>query len=80
MSSELKVPVERRRRNNLWEGMMGILTHSIQTPARRESDLIRSRMQRWVALADRALGNGRSDNGDNEVPKSYPPELRNNKH
>jgi len=76
MSLETKVPLERRRRNNLWEGMLGVLTHSKPAPMRRESDMIRSRMQRWVELADRALGNGRSGTG----AKSYPPELRNNKH
>lgn len=75
MSSEAKVPLERRRRNNLWEGMLGILTHSRPAPMRRESDMIRSRMQRWVELADRALGKSRSEG----VPKPYPAELRNNK-
>ena len=77
MSSEPKVPLERRRRNNLWDGMLGILTHSRTAPMRRESDMARSRMQRWVDLADSALGNGRTDSGSE---KSYPPELRNNKH
>jgi hypothetical protein len=76
MSSPPKMPLERRRRNNLWEGMFGILTHSRTTPMRRESDLIRSRMQRWVELADRALGKGSAGSG----AKSYPPELRNHKH
>ena len=60
MSSEPKVPLERRRRNNLWEGMLGILTHSRTAPMRRESDMIRSRMQRWVELADSALGKRRT--------------------
>ena len=78
MSSEPKVPLERRRRNNLWEGMVGILTHSRTAPMRRESDMVRSHMQRWVDLADRALGKSRS--GDSGPAKSYPPELRNNKH
>lgn len=77
MSTEPKVPLERRRRNNLWEGMIGILTHARTAPMRRESDLIRSRMQRWVELADSVLGKSRRD--DTSV-KSYPPELRNNKH
>jgi hypothetical protein len=77
MSSEPKVPLERRRRNNLWEGMLGILTHSRTAPMRRESDMIRSRMQRWVELADSALGKRRTDSGP---IKPYPPELRNNKH
>jgi hypothetical protein len=77
MSSEPKVPVERRRRNNLWEGMLGILTNSRVTPMRRESDMIRSRMQRWVELADRALGKSPVESGSG---KSYPPELRNNTH
>ncbi len=77
MFSEPKMPLERRRRNNLWEGMLGILTHSRTAPMRRESDMIRSRMQRWVELADHALGKGRSASG---AAKSYPSELRNNKH
>ena len=77
MSSEPKVPLERRRRNNLWDGMLGILTHSGTAPMRRESDMARSRMQRWVELADSALGKSRTDSASE---KSYPPELRNNKH
>jgi hypothetical protein len=77
MSLEPKVPLERRRRNNLWAGMSGILTHSRTAPMRRESDMMRSRMQRWVELADKALGTSRPDSGP---IKSYPPELRNNKH
>jgi hypothetical protein len=77
MSSQPKVPLERRRRNNLWEGMLGILTHSRTVPMRRESDMIRSRMQRWMELADSALGKRRADSGS---VKSYPPGPRNNKH
>jgi len=77
MSSPPKVPLERRRRNNLWEGMLGILTHSRTVPMRRESDMIRSRMQRWMELADSALGKSRTDSGS---VKSYPPGPRNNKH
>jgi hypothetical protein len=77
MSSQPKVPLERRRRNNLWEGMLGILTHSESPPMRRESDMIRSRMQRWMELADSALGKRRTDSGS---VKSYPPGPRNNKH
>lgn len=57
--------------------MLGILTHSRTAPMRRESDMIRSRMQRWVELADSALGKRRTDSSP---VKSYPPELRNNKH
>jgi hypothetical protein len=77
MSSEPKVPLERRRRNNLWEEMVGILTHSRTAPMRRESDVTRSRMQRWVELADSALG---KDLTQSSSVKSYPPEPRNNKH
>jgi hypothetical protein len=77
MSSEPKVPLERRRRNNLWEDMVGILTHSRTAPMRRQSDMTRSRMQRWVELADSALGKSRTETGP---VKSYPPEPRNNKH
>jgi hypothetical protein len=77
MSSEPKVPLERRRRNNLWEGMFGILNHSSTAPMRRESDMIRSRMQRWVELGDSALRKRRPDNGSG---KPYSPALRKNKH
>ena len=77
MSSQPKVPLERRRRNNLWEGMLGGLTDSRTGPMRRESDVIRSRMQRWMKLADSALGKKLTQN---RRVKSYPPELRNNKH
>jgi hypothetical protein len=44
---------------------------------RRESDMTRSRMQRWVELADSALGKSRTESGS---AKSYPPGMRNNKH
>ena len=77
MSFEPKVPLERRRRNNLWEGMLGILTHSRPAPMRRESDMTRSRMQRWVELADSVLGKSRTETGP---VNSYPPESRNNKY
>lgn len=40
--------------------------------------MARSRMQRWLELADSALGKKRTDNSGQA--KSYPPELRNNKH
>jgi hypothetical protein len=78
LEREPKVPLERRRRNNLWEGMLGILTNSRPPLMRRESDMVRSRMQRWVELADRALGQRRSQDGAGRF--SYPPELRKNKH
>ena len=77
MSVESKVPLERRRRNHLWEGMLGILTNGRIVPMRRESDLVRSRMQRWVELADRALGKSHSDKAS---AKSYRRELQKNKH
>jgi hypothetical protein len=77
MPVDSKVPLERRRRNHLWEGMLGILTNARTVPMRRESDLVRSRMQRWVELADRALGKSHTDRAS---AKPYPPELRKNKH
>jgi hypothetical protein len=77
MSSNPKIPLERRRRNNLWEGMTGIFTKSRVAPMRRESDMIRSRMQRWVELADRAL---RKAPPESSPAKTYTSELRNNKY
>jgi hypothetical protein len=62
MSTNSKVPLERRRRNNLWHDMVGILKNSRIIPARRESDMVKARLQRWVDLADRALGKNSSDN------------------
>lgn len=74
MSLRPKIPLERRRRNNLWEGMLGILTHPRTAPMRRESDMIRSRMQRWVELADSVLEKTRTNH---RPPKPYTPEETN---
>lgn len=63
MSNSPKVPLERRRRNNLWYDMLGIFRHSSTIPARRESDMVKARLQRWVELADRALGKNSSHSG-----------------
>jgi len=63
MSANPKVPLERRRRNNLWQDMVGILRSSRTIPARRESDMVKARLQRWMELADRALGKGPSESG-----------------
>ena len=60
MGSNAKVPLERRRRNNLWQDMLGIFKNSKAGQARRESDLVRARLQRWVELADKALGKNHS--------------------
>jgi hypothetical protein len=76
MDSNPKVPLERRRRNNLWESMIGVFRNSRVPPMRRESDMVRSRMQRWVELADRALKKSPPNTG---TSKTYPPEPRNNK-
>jgi hypothetical protein len=56
MGSNAKVPLERRRRNNLWQDMLGVFKNSQDGKARRESDLVKARLQRWVELADKALG------------------------
>jgi hypothetical protein len=56
MGSNPKVPLERRRRNNLWQDMLGIFKDTKIEPARRESDVVKARLQRWVELADKALG------------------------
>jgi hypothetical protein len=63
MSANPKVPLERRRRNNLWQDMVGILRNSRTIPARRESDMVKARLQRWVELADLALGKSSSESG-----------------
>jgi len=63
MSANPKLPLERRRRNNLWQDMLGIFRDSREIPARRESDMVKARLQRWVELADRALGKNSSGNG-----------------
>ena len=60
MGSNAKVPLERRRRNNLWQDMLGIFKNSKAGQARRESDLVKARLQRWVELADKALGKNHS--------------------
>ena len=60
MGSNAKVPLERRRRNNLWQDMLGIFKNSQAGQARRESDLVKARLQRWVELADKALGKNHS--------------------
>jgi hypothetical protein len=63
MSANQKVPLERRRRNNLWHDMLGIFRNSETIPARRESDMVKARLQRWVELADQALGKHSSESG-----------------
>ncbi len=66
MSTNPKVPLERRRRNNLWQDMLGIFKHSRAIPARRESDMVKARLERWVDLADRALGKNSSGHGSSK--------------
>jgi len=58
MNSGTKFPIERRRRDTLHD----IIAHPVlpeAAPMRRESDQMRARLQRWVQLADAALGRGR---------------------
>jgi hypothetical protein len=56
VSSDPKVPVERRRRSSLLHDVMRISRGGSGTPLRRESDQVRARLQRWIELADKALG------------------------
>ena len=49
-----KTPIERRRRNNLFQEMRGLIRDS-SVPMRRESDAVRAKLQRWIELADRAI-------------------------
>ena len=64
VSSNPKVPVERRRRVGLLQGVLRISKGNNQTPLRRESDQVRARLQRWIELADRALGRHSDDDHD----------------
>lgn len=61
VSSNPKVPVERRRRVSLLQDVLRISKGESQTPLRRESDQVRARLQRWIELADRALGKHSKD-------------------
>ena len=61
MSSNPKVPVERRRRVGLLQDVLRISKGEDQTPLRRESDQVRARLQRWIELADKALGRPSKD-------------------
>ena len=45
--------VERRRRDVVSQNLLSVATVS---QLRRESDLVRARLQRWIELADAALG------------------------
>ena len=56
VSTGPKVPIERRRRSSLLHDVMRISRGGNQTPLRRESDQVRARLQRWIELADKALG------------------------
>ena len=66
MATSPKFPIERRRRHNPAQNPQELTQQSAVPPMRRESDVVRARLQRWIELADRALGltkrNGR--NGD----------------
>jgi hypothetical protein len=55
MNSGPKFPIERRRQDISQD----IVAHPVLRnigPTRREGDQIRARLQRWVQLADAALG------------------------
>ncbi|HKW19312.1 MAG TPA: hypothetical protein VJO35_17520 [Terriglobales bacterium] len=70
MSSNPKIPVERRRRSGLLHDVMRFTRASAPTPLRRESDQVRARMQRWIELADRALGRPPTPNQQVDAPIS----------
>ncbi|HZP16641.1 MAG TPA: hypothetical protein VFB00_01655 [Terriglobales bacterium] len=54
-ASTRRYPIERRRHRS--EDTLGAAPQSV--PARRESDLVHMRLQRWISLADTALGHTR---------------------
>lgn len=62
VSDSPKIPIERRRRNNVFHEMRSIFCSSNPIPMRRESDAVKARLQRWVELADKAL-QGKNGNG-----------------
>jgi len=51
-----KLPLERRRRDSSSYRLPGIPSENELSYMRREGDLIRTRSQRWIDLADTALG------------------------
>jgi len=55
MEIDRKLPLERRRRDSSSHRLPGIPAQH-ELSYRREGDLIRMRTQRWIALADTALG------------------------
>lgn len=52
VNSGAKIPIERRRRNSA-NDQPG---KKPPVPLRRESDQVKARLERWIDLADRALG------------------------
>jgi len=62
MNSGTKFPIERRRR----DVPQDIVRHPVLReagPMRRESDQLKARLQRWVDLADAALGRAQRNSG-----------------
>jgi hypothetical protein len=56
MEIHRKLPLERRRRDSSSHRLPGIPSQQELSYMRREGDLIRMRSQRWIDLADTALG------------------------
>jgi hypothetical protein len=61
MSSGSKFPIERRRRDSSSQQFAGDSVLRDTSHMRRESDLVKARLQRWVELADTALGRPHRD-------------------
>jgi len=68
VSTNLKLPIERRRRRNLFKDSTEPAGDR-PTQLRRESDQIKARLLHWISLADQALGRPRQDDAR---PRSYP--------
>jgi len=76
VNSRPKIPIERRRRNKLQE--MLPTPGGATTPLRRESDRVKARLQRWIDLADKALGRSRNAHKrPTELSKPGSPDLEN---
>ncbi len=61
MNSGTKFPIERRRRESSYRYFAVDSALRDTNHTRRESDLIKARLQRWVELADTALGHPHRD-------------------
>ena len=73
MEIDQKLPLERRRRDSSSYRLPGIPSQHELSYMRREGDLIRMRSQRWIDLADTALGRrkpAKPRRGSNSLSKS----------